>query len=70
MPTKTATAGIGVGGRVRVRAGRRARRATIAIARIEEPVSNEPIEVAGYLDMREEGYGFLRVKRLLDRDDA
>jgi transcription termination factor Rho len=37
----------------------------------EEPVSNEPIEVAGYLDMRDEGYGFLRVNGYLpSRDDA
>jgi transcription termination factor Rho len=34
-------------------------------------VSNEPIEVSGYLDMRDEGYGFLRVKGYLpSRDDA
>jgi transcription termination factor Rho len=38
---------------------------------IEEPVSNEPVEVAGYLDMRDEGYGFLRVNGYLpSRDDA
>ena len=33
--------------------------------------SNEPVEVSGYLDMRDEGYGFLRVKGYLpSRDDA
>jgi transcription termination factor Rho len=26
-----------------------------------EPISNDPVEVAGYLDLRDEGYGFLRV---------
>ena len=37
----------------------------------EEPVSNEPVKVGGYLDMREEGYGFLRVNGYLpSRDDA
>jgi transcription termination factor Rho len=36
-----------------------------------ETVTNEPVEVAGYLDMRDEGYGFLRVKGYLpSRDDA
>ncbi len=30
-----------------------------------QPVSNEPVEVEGYLDMRDEGYGFLRVKNYL-----
>jgi len=34
-------------------------------------VSNEPVAVAGYLDMRDEGYGFLRVKGYLpSREDA
>ncbi|MEM7325766.1 MAG: transcription termination factor Rho [Actinomycetota bacterium] len=36
-----------------------------------DPVSNEPIEVAGYLDLRDEGYAFLRVNGALpSRDDA
>ncbi len=36
-----------------------------------ETVSNEPVEVSGYLDMRDEGYGFLRVKGYLpSRDDS
>ncbi len=36
-----------------------------------EVVSNEPVEVSGYLDMRDEGYGFLRVKGYLpSRDDS
>jgi transcription termination factor Rho len=26
-----------------------------------EPVSNEPVKVEGYLDLRDEGYGFLRI---------
>ena len=30
-----------------------------------EPISNEPTEVAGYLDLRDEGYGFLRVNGYL-----
>ena len=34
-------------------------------------VSNEPVEVQGYLDLRDEGYAFLRVNGLLpSRDDA
>ena len=38
----------------------------------EAPVSsNEPVTVSGYLDMRDEGYGFLRVKGYLpSRDDS
>jgi transcription termination factor Rho len=36
-----------------------------------EPVSNEPVTVAGYLDLRDEGYGFLRVKGYLhSKEDA
>jgi transcription termination factor Rho len=31
----------------------------------QEPISNDPIEVAGYLDLRDEGYGFLRVNGYL-----
>nr|MCU0261555.1 transcription termination factor Rho [Ilumatobacteraceae bacterium] len=39
--------------------------------RADEPTSNEPVEVSGYLDLRDEGYGFLRVKGYLpSRDDA
>lgn len=35
------------------------------------PVNQEPVSVAGYLDLREEGYGFLRVNGYLaSRDDA
>ncbi len=34
-------------------------------------VSNEPVDVEGYLDLRDEGYAFLRVNGLLpSRDDA
>lgn len=37
----------------------------------EAPASNEPVPVEGYLDLRDEGYGFLRVKGYLpSRDDA
>ena len=36
-----------------------------------EPISLEPVEVSGYLDLRDEGYGFLRVNGYLpSRDDA
>nr|WP_227462515.1 transcription termination factor Rho [Desertimonas flava] len=36
-----------------------------------QPTGNEPVPVSGYLDMRDEGYGFLRVKGYLpSRDDA
>ncbi|MEY4158992.1 MAG: transcription termination factor Rho [Actinomycetota bacterium] len=36
-----------------------------------EPTSNEPVAVDGYLDLRDEGYGFLRVRGYLPhRDDA
>jgi transcription termination factor Rho len=36
-----------------------------------EPVSNEPVPVSGYLDLRDEGYGFLRVSGFLpSRDDS
>ncbi|MSZ68101.1 MAG: transcription termination factor Rho, partial [Actinobacteria bacterium] len=30
-----------------------------------EPINNDPIEVSGYLDLRDEGYGFLRVNGYL-----
>src|SRR5207342_3388812 len=34
-------------------------------------VPHEPVEVGGYLDLREEGYGFLRINGYLpNRDDA
>ncbi|WP_051062442.1 transcription termination factor Rho [Ilumatobacter nonamiensis] len=36
-----------------------------------QPQSNEPIEVSGYLDMRDEGYGFLRINGYLpSKQDA
>ncbi len=36
-----------------------------------EPVSNEPVKVEGYLDLRDEGYGFLRLGGYLGtRNDA
>jgi len=42
--------------------------------RIDEsgpPINMEPVKVAGYLDLRDEGYGFLRVNGYLaSRDDA
>ena len=35
------------------------------------PINMEPVQVAGYLDLRDEGYGFLRVAGYLaSRDDA
>ena len=37
----------------------------------ERPVQAEPIKVSGYLDLRDEGYGFLRVNGFLpSREDA
>ena len=37
----------------------------------EGPTSLEPVQVSGYLDLRDEGYGFLRVNGYLaSRDDA
>jgi len=43
----------------------------VVLERETDVVSNEPVEVSGYLDMRDEGYGFLRVKGYLpSRDDA
>jgi transcription termination factor Rho len=37
----------------------------------DERVEAEPVQVAGYLDLRDEGYGFLRVKGYLpSREDA
>jgi transcription termination factor Rho len=36
-----------------------------------QPVTNEPVQVSGYVDMRDEGYGFLRVKGYLpSREDS
>ena len=36
-----------------------------------EPVSTEPVKVSGYLDLRDEGYGFLRVNGYLSsREDS
>jgi transcription termination factor Rho len=36
-----------------------------------EPISTEPVAISGYLDLRDEGYGFLRVNGYLPhRDDA
>jgi transcription termination factor Rho len=38
---------------------------------VGSPVNMEPVEVSGYLDLRDEGYGFLRVSGYLaSRDDA
>jgi transcription termination factor Rho len=43
----------------------------VVLEREGETVSNEPVVVSGYLDMRDEGYGFLRVKGYLpSRDDS
>ena len=53
----------------RATAGRTVRRATtpaLVEADLEsQPVANEPVPVSGYVDMRDEGYGFLRVKGYL-----
>jgi transcription termination factor Rho len=39
--------------------------------RDDSPMNNEPVSVEGYLDLRDEGYGFLRVNGYLpSRDDA
>ena len=36
-----------------------------------EPISTEPVKVSGYVDLRDEGYGFLRVKGYLpSREDS
>jgi transcription termination factor Rho len=32
---------------------------------VDAPVSNEPVKIDGYLDLRDEGYGFLRVNNFL-----
>ncbi len=58
------------GGRRRRRRGRdRGERA--AVDRPEEPFTGEPVEVEGVLDLRDEGYGFIRVKGYLpSRDDV
>ena len=49
---------------------RRARRGRPRVAARLRP-ANEPVEVSGYLDMRDEGYGFLRVKGYLpSREDS
>ncbi|MFM8861357.1 MAG: transcription termination factor Rho, partial [Acidimicrobiia bacterium] len=60
----------GGGGRRRRRRGRD--RGTDRFTdRPEEPWSGEPIEVAGILDLRDEGYGFVRVNGYLpSRDDV
>ena len=36
----------------------------------DTPVSNDPVPVDGYLDMRDEGYGFVRVNNYLSSKDA
>ena len=56
-------------------AGPRVRRATTwswsSRGGLEPRRPAEPVEVSGYLDMRDEGYGFLRVKGYLpSRDDS
>ena len=50
---------------------RRRRRGRDRDKREEEPWSGDPMEVDGYLDLRDEGYGFLRVGGFLPtRDDV
>ncbi len=42
-----------------------------AVVGDDAPISQEPVAVRGYLDLRDEGYGFLRVNGYLaSRDDA
>ncbi|MEY2958943.1 MAG: transcription termination factor Rho [Actinomycetota bacterium] len=37
----------------------------------DQPVSNEPVQIEGYLDIRDEGYGFVRVNNYLaSKSDA
>ena len=38
---------------------------TNEVQETNEPISNDPIEISGYLDLRDEGYGFLRVNGYL-----
>jgi transcription termination factor Rho len=38
-------------------------------AQAEEPFTGEPVAVEGYLDLRDEGYGFLRLKGFLPSKD-
>jgi transcription termination factor Rho len=81
--TSTSTSQMGDEGESRSRRRRRRRKGgsrgtegpqgddAAVLDRDTEAVSNEPVEVAGYLDMRDEGYGFLRVKGYLpSRDDS
>jgi transcription termination factor Rho len=81
--TSTSTSQMGDEGESRSRRSRRRRKGgsrgsegpqgddAAVLDRDTEAVSNEPVEVAGYLDMRDEGYGFLRVKGYLpSRDDS
>jgi transcription termination factor Rho len=45
--------------------------ATTGVAVDDAPINQEPVTVQGYLDLRDEGYGFLRVNGYLpSRDDA
>jgi transcription termination factor Rho len=60
------------GGRRRRRRGRdRGDRPAGGGERADEPFNGEPVEVEGILDLRDEGYGFIRVKGYLpSRDDV
>jgi len=60
------------GGRRRRRRGRdRGDRPAGGGERPDEPFNGEPVEVEGILDLRDEGYGFIRVKGYLpSRDDV
>jgi transcription termination factor Rho len=60
------------GGRRRRRRGRdRGDRPAGGGERSDEPFNGEPVEVEGILDLRDEGYGFIRVKGYLpSRDDV
>jgi len=68
---KAATAGAGAGGRDRDRGGSgggdRDRQGPQQESDV--PFVGEPVDVQGYLDLRDEGYGFLRLKGFLPSKD-
>jgi transcription termination factor Rho len=57
------------GNRRRRRRGRDRDRDRDRPSQPEEPFTGEPVEVEGYLDLRDEGYGFLRLKGFLPSKD-
>ena len=61
----------GQGGDNRFEQRERQQRASEPVADTTEPISTEPVLVSGYLDLRDEGYGFLRINGYLgSKDDA